>query len=89
MTFLSGRLIVSDRTIRGVDDFGRYGIWISRKHWPENAGQVASAAQELESLGFGSVWIGGSPPDDLLLPPRPRPARPRRRLRPTGSEWAP
>jgi probable F420-dependent oxidoreductase len=51
-----------------VDDFGRYGIWISRKHWPDNAGQVASAAQELEGLGFGSVWIGGSPPDDLLLP---------------------
>jgi probable F420-dependent oxidoreductase len=50
-----------------VDDFGRYGIWISRKHWPEDPGQVASAAQELESLGFGSVWIGGSPPDDLLL----------------------
>lgn len=67
MTFLSRRLNATDRTIQGVDDFGRYGIWISRKHWPENPGQVASAAQELESLGFGSVWIGGSPPDDLLL----------------------
>ncbi|WP_433372754.1 TIGR03620 family F420-dependent LLM class oxidoreductase [Actinoplanes sp. CA-142083] len=51
-----------------MDDFGRYGIWISRRHWPDDAGQTASAAQELESLGFGSVWIGGSPPDDLLLP---------------------
>ena len=50
-----------------MDDFGRYGIWISRKHWPDDAGQTASAAQELESLGFGAVWLGGSPPDDLLL----------------------
>jgi probable F420-dependent oxidoreductase len=51
-----------------VDDFGRYGIWISRRHWPEERGRVAVAAQELESLGFGSVWIGGSPPDSLELP---------------------
>jgi probable F420-dependent oxidoreductase len=50
-----------------VDDFGRYGIWISRKHWPDDAGKTASAAQELESLGFDAVWIGGSPPDDLAL----------------------
>jgi probable F420-dependent oxidoreductase len=50
-----------------VNDFGRYGIWISRKHWPDDAGQTASAAQELESLGFSAVWIGGSPPDDLAL----------------------
>ena len=67
MTFLSRRLIAPDRTIRGVDDFGRYGIWISRKHWPDDAGRTASAAQELESLGFGTVWLGGSPPDDLML----------------------
>ena len=51
-----------------MDDFGRYGIWISRRHWPDDAGPTASAAQELESLGFGAVWIGGSPPDDLSLP---------------------
>ena len=50
-----------------MDDFGRYGIWISRKHWPDDAGKTASAAQELESLGFGTIWLGGSPPDDLLL----------------------
>ena len=47
---------------------GRYGIWVSRRLWPEDGNEVASAAQELESLGFGSVWIGGSPPDDLQLP---------------------
>jgi probable F420-dependent oxidoreductase len=51
-----------------VNDFGRYGIWVSRQLWPADANVVASAAQELESLGFGSVWIGGSPPDDLDLP---------------------
>jgi probable F420-dependent oxidoreductase len=50
-----------------MNDFGRYGVWVSRRMWPEDANLVASAAQELESLGFGSVWIGGSPPDDLHL----------------------
>jgi probable F420-dependent oxidoreductase len=48
---------------------GRYGIWVGGRQWPvDDANEVASAAQELESLGFGSVWIGGSPPDDLELP---------------------
>ena len=51
-----------------MKDFGRYGIWVSRRHWPDDANSVAAAAQEIEALGFGSVWIGGSPPDDLLLP---------------------
>ncbi len=51
-----------------MNDFGRYGIWVSRHLWPADASVVASAAQELESLGFGAVWIGGSPPDDLELP---------------------
>jgi probable F420-dependent oxidoreductase len=50
-----------------MTDFGRYGIWVSRRLWPAEAGPLATAAQELESLGFGSVWIGGSPPDDLEL----------------------
>jgi probable F420-dependent oxidoreductase len=51
-----------------MNDFGRYGIWVSGRAWPDNAGVVASAAQELESLGFGTVWIGGSPSDELDLP---------------------
>lgn len=51
-----------------MTDFGRYGIWVSRRHWPADANEVAAAAQELEALGFGAVWIGGSPPDDLMLP---------------------
>ena len=42
-------------------DLGRYGIW--QGAWqldPELAGAV-------ESLGFGTIWIGGSPPGDLAL----------------------
>jgi probable F420-dependent oxidoreductase len=51
-----------------MNQFGRYGVWVSSRLWPRSAAEVASAAQELESLGFGSVWIGGSPADDLALP---------------------
>jgi probable F420-dependent oxidoreductase len=51
-----------------MNDIGRYGIWVPGRLWPANAGGVASAAQELESLGYGTVWIGSSPPDDLELP---------------------
>nr|WP_296072297.1 TIGR03620 family F420-dependent LLM class oxidoreductase [uncultured Actinoplanes sp.] len=51
-----------------MNDLGRYGIWISGRNWPAEPNLVATAAQELESLGFGAVWIGGSPSDDLELP---------------------
>jgi len=51
-----------------VNNLGRYGIWVSRHQWPEDANLIASAALELESLGYGAVWIGASPPDDLYLP---------------------
>jgi probable F420-dependent oxidoreductase len=51
-----------------MNEVGRYGVWVSGRLWPDNAGEVAAAAVELESLGFGSVWIGGSPADDLALP---------------------
>jgi probable F420-dependent oxidoreductase len=52
---------------RLVNEFGRYGLWVSRSVWPAESGPTASAAAEIEALGYGSVWIGGSPPDDLLL----------------------
>lgn len=68
MTFLSRQSLVRNRTIQFVTDFGSYGIWVSRRHWPDDANEVAAAAQELESLGFGSVWLGSNPPDDLALP---------------------
>jgi probable F420-dependent oxidoreductase len=50
-----------------MDEFGRYGVWASSALWPKDAGEIAEAAGELESLGYGSVWIGGNP-QDLILP---------------------
>jgi probable F420-dependent oxidoreductase len=40
---------------------GQYGIWRS------SGGLDGALAAELEKLGFGAVWIGGSPPADLGL----------------------
>jgi probable F420-dependent oxidoreductase len=51
-----------------MNELGRFGVWVSRRLWPADAGAVAAAAAELESLGYGTVWIGGSPPDELELP---------------------
>jgi probable F420-dependent oxidoreductase len=51
-----------------MNDFGRYGVWFPARLWPRDPGEVAAAAQELEELGYGSVWVGGHPPDDLALP---------------------
>lgn len=41
---------------------GRYGIWSVglRSEDPERQGERAEAAAELEQLGFGAVWLGGS-----------------------------
>jgi probable F420-dependent oxidoreductase len=47
---------------------GRYGIWVARRVWPDDAGAIAEAAREIQDLGFGALWIGGSPTDDLTLP---------------------
>jgi probable F420-dependent oxidoreductase len=40
---------------------GRYGVW---RH---ETGLSPELAARIESLGFGTVWIGGSPPGDLAL----------------------
>jgi probable F420-dependent oxidoreductase len=48
-------------------ELGRYGVWASHGNWPSDASEIAEAAVELEELGYGSVWIGGSPPEDLAL----------------------
>lgn len=40
---------------------GRYGIW---RH---AGGLTPELAVEVEALGFGAIWIGGSPPGDLAL----------------------
>ncbi|GIJ75036.1 TIGR03620 family F420-dependent LLM class oxidoreductase [Virgisporangium ochraceum] len=50
-----------------MNDLGRYGLWAPARIWPDDAAEVAGAAREIESLGYGALWIGGSPPDDLAL----------------------
>lgn len=40
---------------------GRYGVW---RH---ATGLTPDLAREIETLGFGTVWIGGSPSGDLRL----------------------
>lgn len=47
----------SDRTV----DLGRVGVW------RQAGGLDRDLAAELEALGFGTVWIGGSPAGDLSL----------------------
>ncbi|MFS0692899.1 TIGR03620 family F420-dependent LLM class oxidoreductase [Streptomyces nitrosporeus] len=51
------------------ETFGRVGIWSSALHMSrtDDAGgkAIAEAARELEELGFGTIWLGGSPsPED-------------------------
>ena len=41
-------------------DVGRYGIW-------QRTGLSPDFAAEAEALGYGAIWIGGSPPGDLEL----------------------
>ncbi len=43
-------------------ELGRVGIWSYWGHWTGNR----AGAAELEQLGFGSLWLGGSPGDDDL-----------------------
>ncbi|GAA2538551.1 LLM class F420-dependent oxidoreductase [Pseudonocardia hydrocarbonoxydans] len=42
-------------------ELGRYGIW---RH---AGGLTPDLARDIEALGYGAVWIGGSPPADLEL----------------------
>ncbi|WP_330172230.1 LLM class F420-dependent oxidoreductase [Streptomyces sp. NBC_01498] len=50
--------------------FGRIGIWSSALHPSDPAGLAAASAAvaELDALGYGTVWIGGSPSLDQVLP---------------------
>jgi probable F420-dependent oxidoreductase len=41
-------------------DVGRFGIW-------QRTGLSPEYAVEAEALGYGAIWIGGSPPGDLKL----------------------
>jgi probable F420-dependent oxidoreductase len=44
-------------------DVGRVGIWSIglRNDDPSAAGEIREAVSELEELGYGAVWLGGSP----------------------------
>jgi probable F420-dependent oxidoreductase len=42
-------------------ELGRFGIWRRRDQLSPRL------AREIEALGFGAIWIGGSPPGDLFL----------------------
>ena len=42
-------------------EFGRIGIWRRRDQL------TPRLAKEVEALGYGAIWIGGSPPADLFL----------------------
>jgi len=49
-------------------DLGRIGIWCSSRIWPQDAGEVAESAAELEELGYQALWLGMSPAGDLEQP---------------------
>ncbi|MHA5048133.1 LLM class F420-dependent oxidoreductase [Streptomyces sp. SD15] len=44
------------------DAVGRYGVWSVglRSEEPAQRGEIAEAAAELQELGFGAAWLGGS-----------------------------
>ncbi|MGW0414696.1 LLM class F420-dependent oxidoreductase [Streptomyces collinus] len=50
----------SARTVK--ESIGRYGVWNVglREEDPARRGDIAEAAAELEQLGYGAAWLGGS-----------------------------
>ncbi|WP_405559670.1 LLM class F420-dependent oxidoreductase [Streptomyces sp. NBC_01180] len=57
---------ISDQHAR----FGTIGIWSGALH-PEDAGrrrEVSDAVAELDELGYGTLWIGGSPSMEDVVP---------------------
>ena len=44
------------------ETIGRYGVWSVglRSEDPARRGEIAEAAAELEELGYGAAWLGGS-----------------------------
>jgi probable F420-dependent oxidoreductase len=51
-------------------DLGPIGIWNSglRDEDPHATGEIREAAAELEELGYGAIWLGGSPGVRRALP---------------------
>ncbi|WP_405679338.1 LLM class F420-dependent oxidoreductase [Streptomyces sp. NBC_01511] len=50
--------------------FGRIGIWSSALHPsdPRGLSAVSAAVAELDALGYGTIWMGGSPSLDQVAP---------------------
>lgn len=48
------------------ENLGTFGAWTGSFQWPDDPGEVADAAAELEELGFDAVWIGLSAGDLAL-----------------------
>lgn len=50
--------------------FGRIGIWSPALHpsEPDGVAAVAAAVAELDALGYGTIWMGGSPSLDQVVP---------------------
>lgn len=50
--------------------FGRIGIWSSALHPsdPDAVAAVPAAVAELDALGYGTLWLGGSPSLDQVVP---------------------
>jgi probable F420-dependent oxidoreductase len=52
-----------DERLELTMDLGRIGVWSIglRDDSPDAAGAIGEAAAELEELGYGAIWLGGSP----------------------------
>ncbi|MEJ1195853.1 MULTISPECIES: LLM class F420-dependent oxidoreductase [unclassified Streptomyces] len=53
---------MNDATASLKESVGRYGVWSARLRAedPDQAGERAEAAAELEQLGYGALWLGGN-----------------------------
>ncbi|MYX27280.1 TIGR03620 family F420-dependent LLM class oxidoreductase [Streptomyces sp. SID8381] len=61
---------MSDTAAPLKETVGRYGVWSVglRAEEPELRGEIAEAAAELEELGYGAAWLGGSSAPRHALP---------------------
>ena len=50
-----GEVVVADYA-----SMGKIGVWTGLRQWPDDPSARKEAGAELESLGFASLWIGGS-----------------------------
>src|ERR1700756_4124652 len=50
------------RAVGGMSiELGKVGIW---RH---SSGLTPEVVAEVEALGYGTIWVGGSPPGDLTV----------------------